>query len=226
MQRVLVLGGPGSGKTTFAVRLARALEPPVVHLDAHFWQAGWRESPRPEWAARVAALAVADRWVMDGHYVGTLALRARRADAILVLAPPRLTRVVRLVRRGLRDRRRARPDLAPGCAEQVPSWRFLREARTFGAVALLAVERAECVSAPDRSGECIEIGRRRVASVQDGMRGRRQVASDRAFVFTTTCRVHADPSAPSRPSAAQRGSVSDRRRHTGRGAAAREITVP
>ena len=134
MQRVLVLGGPGSGKTTFAVRLARALELPVVHLDAHFWQAGWRESPRPEWAARVAALAAADRWVMDGHYAGTLALRARRADAILVLAPPRLTRVVRIVRRGLRDRGRARPDLAPGCAEQVPSWRFLREAWTFGAV--------------------------------------------------------------------------------------------
>jgi adenylate kinase family enzyme len=77
VERVLVIGGPGAGKSTLAARLGAALGLPVVHLDAHFWRPGWQESPRPEWAARVAELAAAERWVMDGHYAGTLAVRAR-----------------------------------------------------------------------------------------------------------------------------------------------------
>ncbi|MEP6620915.1 MAG: topology modulation protein [bacterium] len=133
MKRVLVIGGPGAGKTTLSTRLGKVLGLPVVHLDAHFWRSGWRETPRPEWADRVAVLASAERWVMDGHYAGTLALRARAADAVVVLAPPRLTCAARLVRRGLRDRGRQRVDLAPGCAEQVPPWAFLREAWSFAA---------------------------------------------------------------------------------------------
>ena len=182
MQRVLVIGGPGSGKTTFAVRLARVLELPVVHLDAHFWQAGWRESPRPEWAAQVADLAAADCWVMDGHYAGTLALRAPRADAILMLAPPRLTRVGRLVRRGLRDRGRARPDLALGCAEQVPSWHFLREAWTFPALeepqAFRILASSEAVR-PDGTRAPVEV-LRSVAQTQRFLSGAPEWAAARA----------------------------------------------
>jgi adenylate kinase family enzyme len=132
VERVLVIGGPGAGKSTLAARLGAALGLPVVHLDAHFWRPGWQESPRPEWAARVAELAAAERWVMDGHYAGTLAVRARAADVVVALAPPRLTCVARLVRRGLRDRGRRRADLAPGCPEQLPPWSFLREAWAFG----------------------------------------------------------------------------------------------
>ncbi len=136
LRRLLVIGGPGAGKSTLAVRLGAALGLPVVHLDAHFWRPGWQETPRAEWAARVAELAAGERWVMEGHYGGTLAIRARAADLVVVLAPPRTTCVLRLVRRGLGDRGRERHDLAPGCREQVPDWTFLREAWAFGATKL------------------------------------------------------------------------------------------
>jgi adenylate kinase family enzyme len=184
MQRVLVVGGPGAGKTTFAARLGAVLALPVVHLDAHFWRAGWRETPRPEWAARVVELAAAERWVMDGHYHGTLALRARRADAIVVLAPPRLTCVARLVRRGLRDRGRVRTDLAPGCAEQVPSWRFLREAWTFAASELpkaRAVLASSEAMRPDGTWARVEV-LRSTAQVQRFLGGARAWAADGATV--------------------------------------------
>jgi adenylate kinase family enzyme len=133
-----VIGGPGAGKSTLAVRLGAALGLPVVHLDAHFWRPGWQETPRAEWAARVAELAAAERWVMEGHYGSTLAIRARAADLVVVLAPPRTTCLLRLIRRGLRDRGRERHDLAPGCREQVPDWTFLREAWAFAATRLPA----------------------------------------------------------------------------------------
>ena len=138
---VLLWLNVGAGKTTLSTRLGKVFGLPVIHLDAHFWRAGWRETPRPEWAARVTTLASAERWVMDGHYAGTLALRARAVDAVVVLAPPRLTCVARLIRRGLRDRGRWRVDLAPGCAEQVPAWELLCEARAFAATELPAIPR-------------------------------------------------------------------------------------
>lgn len=184
MQRVLVVGGPGAGKTTFAARLGTVLELPVVHLDAHFWGAGWRETPRPEWTARVGDLVAAERWVMDGHYDGTLALRARSADAIIVLTPPRLTRVARLVRRGLRDRGRARTDLAPGCAEQVPSWSFLREAWTFEATELpnaFAVLASTEAVRPDGTRARVEV-LRSAGQVQRFLAGARAWAADGATV--------------------------------------------
>ena len=131
MRRFLILGGPGAGKTTLAVRLATRLGLPVIHLDAHFWRAGWRESPRVEWTTQMTALVAMERWVMDGHYARTLALSARAADVIVMLAPSAHTSVLRLLRRGLRDRGRQRADLAPGCAEQFPTLSFLREAWMF-----------------------------------------------------------------------------------------------
>ena len=41
--RVAVIGGSGSGKTTFGRRLGEALGIPFVELDAVTWQAGWRD---------------------------------------------------------------------------------------------------------------------------------------------------------------------------------------
>jgi len=106
MQRVLILGGPNAGKTTLAVRLGTLLGLPMIHLDAHFWRAGWRESPRAEWTAQMTSLVAMERWVMDGDYARTLALSARAADVIVVLAPTARTSVFRLLRRGLLTRGR------------------------------------------------------------------------------------------------------------------------
>jgi adenylate kinase family enzyme len=41
MQRVLVLGSSGSGKSTFARKLGEITGLPVVHIDQLFWEPGW-----------------------------------------------------------------------------------------------------------------------------------------------------------------------------------------
>jgi len=126
MQRVVVLGNAGSGKSPFAAKLAQIIGLPVVHLDAYFWQPGWQPSPRPAWAERVRTLAAQDAWVMDGNYAGTLPLRLARADHVILLEVPRVQCIYRVVRRGLTTRGQSRPDLARGCREQWPEASFIR----------------------------------------------------------------------------------------------------
>ena len=48
MQRVLVMGSSGSGKSTFARRLSDMTGIPFVSLDALFWKPGWVESDTAE----------------------------------------------------------------------------------------------------------------------------------------------------------------------------------
>ena len=48
MQRVMVIGQPGSGKSTFARSLGAATGLPVHHMDHIHWMSGWQERPRAE----------------------------------------------------------------------------------------------------------------------------------------------------------------------------------
>ena len=38
MERILIIGGNGAGKTTFAKALAEKTQLPLVHLDALYWR--------------------------------------------------------------------------------------------------------------------------------------------------------------------------------------------
>jgi adenylate kinase family enzyme len=126
MRQVLVIGSAGAGKSTLALKLGQRLGLPVIHLDACFWQAGWKETPRDIWKQRVAELVRGECWVMDGNYGGTLEERVRAADVVVLLECPRLQCIYRVIRRAVRYRGRTRPDLAQGCLEQLPDWAFLR----------------------------------------------------------------------------------------------------
>jgi len=69
--RVVVVGTSGSGKSTFARRLAPAIGAPAIELDAINWQAGWRDlntHDPEEFVRRVAAAAATEAWVVDGNY--------------------------------------------------------------------------------------------------------------------------------------------------------------
>lgn len=125
MERVLVLGSPGAGKSTFARRLAEQTGLPLVHLDRHFWRAGWKEPHPDEWRRQVEELANGPRWIMDGDYSRTLDIRLPRADTAFLLDTPRWLNLMRVLKRVLKGYGRTRPDLADGCPERL-DWEFLR----------------------------------------------------------------------------------------------------
>jgi len=118
MQRVLIIGPCGAGKSTLARQLAPLLKLPVFHMDQLNWKPGWVESSKEEIRAKLAAITAADRWLIDGTYGGTLAERLDRADTVLYLDYPIRLCVARLLRRIWRYRGVTRPDMTEGCPER------------------------------------------------------------------------------------------------------------
>jgi adenylate kinase family enzyme len=131
MRRVLVIGSGGAGKSTFAARLGARTGLPVIHLDALYWRAGWRETPREEWAARVEELLAGGEWIMDGNYSGTMERRLAVCDTVVFLDLPRTLCLWRVIKRRAIFRGRARPDMAEGCRERL-TWEFARWVWTYG----------------------------------------------------------------------------------------------
>jgi len=100
MQRVLVSGISGSGKTTIAIAIAKRLGMPRYELDALCHGRGWVK--RPEFEADAGRFAVAPRWVCEDQYhryIGDLLWRY--ADTVIWLDLPRCTVMWRVIRRSL-----------------------------------------------------------------------------------------------------------------------------
>ena len=130
MQRVMVIGISGAGKSTFAKALARRTGLPLIHLDKEFWKPGWVIPKRDEWRPKVAELAARNAWVLDGTYGSSLHLRLSRADTVVWFDYPRLKCLRRALWRSATTWRKTRDDMAPGCPEHFDPefaryiWRF------------------------------------------------------------------------------------------------------
>ena len=125
MRRVVVIGSPGSGKSTFSQRLGALLDLPVIHLDAHFWRPGWVEPVRRDWAAQQLDLIQQPGWIMDGYYGGTLDIRYGAADTVIFLDLPRWVCLWRVLKRRVVYHGRSRPDIAAKCPESI-DWPFIQ----------------------------------------------------------------------------------------------------
>ena len=126
MQRVMIVGQPGSGKSWLAVRLGSRLGLPVHHMDHIHWQPGWVERSAADKARLCAEVEAQDTWVFEGNFSTTAANRAARADLLVWLDLPVSLRLWRVTWRKIRGFGQQRPDMAPGCPE-----RLGREAGAF-----------------------------------------------------------------------------------------------
>jgi len=119
MQRVLVIGSPGAGKSTLAHAIAARTGLPLHHLDKLFWLPGWVERDRDEGRAELAEVLAGQRWIIDGNYGSTMAMRVARADTVVWLDYPTWLCLSRVFRRWWQYRGKARPDMTEGCPENL-----------------------------------------------------------------------------------------------------------
>lgn len=98
-QRVLVYGVTGSGKTTYAARLAAVSGLPWHEADALTWEPGWVSVPVEEQRRRIATVVAEDRWILDTAYGHWRDLVVPRAELVVALDFSRALTFSRLVRR-------------------------------------------------------------------------------------------------------------------------------
>ena len=90
LNRVLVIGCPGAGKSTFA-RALRDLDEnglPLCYLDMLFHRPDRTTAPQAEFDAALAKIAAQPRWIIDGNYQRTLPLRFAACDTAFVFDLP------------------------------------------------------------------------------------------------------------------------------------------
>ena len=114
MEKILVIGCGGAGKTTLSKKIGAVLGLPVIHLDSHYWLPGWRPLGKEEWNNKVLSLLQAPRWVMDGNYGGTLDIRIDKCDTIVFLDMNRWRCIYNVCKRRIVFAGTNRPEMAVG----------------------------------------------------------------------------------------------------------------
>ena len=113
MKRIMVVGCPGSGKSTVAIRIAQKLDLPVVHLDKIHYAPGWQERTKAEKKRLATRVEQADRWVIDGNLSATYPHRLSRADCCVWLDIPLRIQLWRVLKRRLSGARLGLPRGSP-----------------------------------------------------------------------------------------------------------------
>jgi adenylate kinase family enzyme len=99
--RIVVIGSPGSGKTTLSRRAAKCLMLPLVSLDDLYWDVGWQPMRESEWRSVLAKELSRERWILDGTYADSLAGRVAAADLVIWIDMPPFLCALRVMRRTL-----------------------------------------------------------------------------------------------------------------------------
>ncbi len=88
MKRVMVIGCPGSGKSTLSIELNKITGLPLYHLDMLNWNADRTTVERTVFIKRLEQVLKGDRWIIDGNYGSTMEMRMSACDTIVFLDYP------------------------------------------------------------------------------------------------------------------------------------------
>jgi len=130
MQKILVIGCCGSGKSTFSKKLQSILNLEVIHLDQYYHKPNWEEMEEGEWGKTVNNLVQKPSWIMDGNYSDTLDVRIKHADTMIYLDYPTIKCFWRVIKRIFKYYGTVRPDMPKGCEERF-NLEFLHYVATF-----------------------------------------------------------------------------------------------
>ena len=133
MQKILVIGCSGAGKSTFARRLRDRTGLPLYYLDRLWHKPDRTHITREEFDRTLAEWLARPAWIMDGDYSRTLPQRLEACDTVFFLDFP-----LEVCLAGVENRRGAqRPDM-PWVEEELDA-EFLQYILDFGQAQLPAI---------------------------------------------------------------------------------------
>lgn len=120
MKRIVIIGCPGAGKTTFSRQLAAITRLPLVHLDYYYHDDKFDyENDKASWRNKVNELVDKNEWIIEGNYKSTFELRFARADTIIYFDYPRRISVWRTLKRRVEYRNKQRAEMPPSWKEKI-----------------------------------------------------------------------------------------------------------
>ena len=88
MKKIIVIGCPGSGKSTFARKLRDLIGLPLFYLDRIWHKPDRTTVSREEFDAALGDILSQDAWIIDGNYSRTLERRLAACDTVFLLDYP------------------------------------------------------------------------------------------------------------------------------------------
>ena len=88
MKKVIVIGCPGSGKSTVSRTLYNKTGIPLYHLDMMYWNADKTTVEKSVFLERLSDVLEKDEWIIDGNYSSTMELRMEACDTVIFLDYP------------------------------------------------------------------------------------------------------------------------------------------
>ena len=114
----MIFGRPGSGKSTFALKLSRQTGIPVYHLDRYFYEADWVERNYREFLDIQQNLVNKKFWIIDGNSTKSLEMRYSQAHLVLYFNYAKILCCWRVFKR-LFNKDLEIHDRAEGCPENL-----------------------------------------------------------------------------------------------------------
>lgn len=87
-QKVIVIGSPGAGKSTFSRKLRDKTHLPLYYLDMLWHKPDRTTISRREFDIKLKDILLRDQWIIDGNYNRTLEMRFQYCDTVFLLDYP------------------------------------------------------------------------------------------------------------------------------------------
>lgn len=125
MDRVLIVGCPGAGKSTFARALAKKTKLPLYHLDYYYHQKQYNyESNKQAWITKVQQLAAKDRWIIEGNYHSSYEQRIPKSDTLIFMDMPPWLSTWSVLKRRVQYRNKKRDEMPDEWKEKLDPFFF------------------------------------------------------------------------------------------------------
>ena len=128
MKKIMVIGCPGSGKSTFSRALHEKTGIPIFHLDMMYWNPDRTTVDKTVFCRQLSEVVKKNEWIIDGNYKSTIELRMQFCDTVIFLDYP-----VDICLNGVKERRGKKRSDMPWVEEDEEDPAFIEFIKNYNA---------------------------------------------------------------------------------------------